>query len=100
MDPRKTAAEIARHRRACTPLPSLGPVAPTSLHEAYQVQSLLHRELADRLGPRTGYKIGCTTPVMQAYLGIPSPCAGGLFAATTYESGAALDPSGFAHVGI
>jgi 2-keto-4-pentenoate hydratase len=100
MDPRRAAAAIAHHRRAIERLPPLGPEAPANLDDAYEVQALLHRELAPRLGPRTGFKIGCTTPVMQAYLGIPSPCAGGLFAATTHASGVALAPSGFVHVGI
>src|ERR671922_67632 len=44
---------------------------------AYRLQDLLHACLsATGWGPLVGYKIGCTTPVMQAYLGIPNPCAG------------------------
>lgn len=101
MDPHDAAAEIARCRRAVARLPPLDRGArPETLAEAYEVQALVHRELAAHLGRRTGWKIGCTTPVMRAYLGIPSPCAAGLFAATTHRSGADLDPSDFVHLGI
>lgn len=54
---------------------------PPDLDVAYQVQDALHRRLADGgLGPLAGHKIGCTTAVMQRFLGIDHPCAGGLFA--------------------
>jgi len=51
--------------------------------EAYAVQELLHACLATRgWGRVVGYKIGCTTPIMQEYLGIHNPCAGGVFDTT------------------
>ena len=50
---------------------------PKSLNEAYKVQFSIHKELEKtKIGLRTGWKIGCTTNVMQNYLGIPTPCAG------------------------
>ena len=54
-----------------------GPLRPGSEAEAYAIQELLHsRYRRAGLGPRVGYKIGCTTVVMQKYLGIDNPCAG------------------------
>lgn len=48
---------------------------------AYEVQARLHERLtADRATSIAGAKIGCTTPVMQAYLGIRNPAAGGILA--------------------
>lgn len=45
---------------------------------AYAMQELVHDALtASGCGARVGYKIGCTTEVMEAMLGIPNPCAGG-----------------------
>ena len=32
-----------------------------------------------------GWKIGCTTPVMQKYLGIPNPCLGKVMAKNLFE---------------
>ncbi|MEM7169797.1 MAG: fumarylacetoacetate hydrolase family protein [Pseudomonadota bacterium] len=47
---------------------------------AYEVQAALHDLLTrQNLGPRIGWKVGCTTETMQTYLGIDHPCAGGLF---------------------
>jgi 2-keto-4-pentenoate hydratase len=95
------AAELARHRAGLIPLRGLPPeLRPGSPEEAYDVQDVVHGDVEALLGRRVGYKIGCTTPVMQAYLGIPSPCSGGLFAATTHGDGAVLDPAAFVRVGI
>lgn len=50
------------------------------------MQEALHGLLGGAgLGSVVGYKIGCTTPVMQAYLGIRNPCAGGVLAATVHD---------------
>lgn len=50
---------------------------PTSQSEAYDIQSRVHdRLVAAGEGRLVGHKIGCTTPVMQEFLGIDSPCAG------------------------
>ncbi|MEL6694565.1 MAG: hypothetical protein AAFQ12_16295, partial [Pseudomonadota bacterium] len=66
------------------PLPDLPEeVRPTSLDDAYAIQRALRRQLSSPLGPVAGWKIGCTTQVMQAYLGINHPCAGTLSIAPT-----------------
>jgi len=55
-------------------------VRPASEQEAYAVQQLAHELLArGGMGARAGWKIGCTTPIMQEYLGISNPCSGAMF---------------------
>ena len=52
---------------------------PADEASAYVLQGDLHERLeAAGVGGFGGYKIGCTTPVMQAYMGIPNPCFGGV----------------------
>jgi 2-keto-4-pentenoate hydratase len=67
---------------------------------AYAIQSQLHAELATSLGEITGHKIGCTTVVMQRFLNIPNPCAGGVFANTVYPSGAVIPHGDFVRPGV
>ncbi len=52
------------------------------------------------LGPVAGHKIGCTTKVMQEFLRIPNPCAGGVFANTIYQTPATIPHASFLHVGV
>jgi 2-keto-4-pentenoate hydratase len=59
---------------------------PTDEAQAYSVQKSLHSQLTRHSwGRLMGHKIGCTTPVMQAYLGIDNPCAGGIFDTTVQQ---------------
>jgi len=67
---------------------------------AYRLQARVHERLARTLGPPVGYKIGCTTPVMQAYLRIPNPCAGAILQRTVHRGHAALAHRGFVRVGV
>ncbi|WEK51749.1 MAG: fumarylacetoacetate hydrolase family protein [Candidatus Kaistia colombiensis] len=74
---------------------------PADEATAYAVQGKVHERLAgSRYGRRIGWKIGCTTPVMQTYLGIPNPCGAGLFEGTKHASGATIRAADFRHVGI
>ncbi len=77
---RDAAAWIARHRLERRPLPALpDPLRPRDEAAAYAVQHALHRNLAAAgRGQRTGWKIGCTNPRMQRYLGIGHPAGGGV----------------------
>ena len=53
---------------------------PANEEEAYLIQDDLHRHLFDKkYGEIIGHKIGCTTKVMQEYLGISNPCVGGVY---------------------
>jgi 2-oxo-3-hexenedioate decarboxylase/2-keto-4-pentenoate hydratase len=68
---------------------------------AYRVQDELHLILTNEgFGNIAGYKIGCTTPVMQAFLGIANPCAGGVFAATVQHEAGHFRFSDFLHGGV
>jgi 2-keto-4-pentenoate hydratase len=73
---------------------------PADEAAAYQVQAALHERLMPTLGRRVGYKIGCTTPVMQQYLGIPSPCSAGVFAGGVHRSGVTLRFDDYRRVGV
>jgi len=96
------AEQIGSARLSLTPLaPPPAGATPRDLAEAYAVRDAVHARLAgSRLGARIGWKIGCTTPVMQDYLGIPHPCAAGLFAGTTQRGDATLPHGGFVRVGV
>ena len=90
----------ARTGGAATPLPP-AELEPESVEEGYAVQALVHDRLEKAgFGPCTGHKIGCTTPVMQAYLKIDHPCAGEVFAGTVHEHMASLPLSRFHRVGV
>ncbi|MFO1350316.1 MAG: fumarylacetoacetate hydrolase family protein [Gammaproteobacteria bacterium] len=78
----QAAAILARARldnELIGPLPDTEGLDET---RAYAIQDRLHERLSAELGPISGHKIGCTTPVMQRYLKIHQPCAGGVFANT------------------
>ncbi len=64
--------------------------------DAYAIQTRLH----EATGPLGGYKIGCTTPVMQDYLGIRQPCAGGIPEAEVHRSGVVLATDQFMRPGV
>lgn len=73
---------------------------PASLNDAYRVQAALRARLAPALGAPAGWKIGCTSPVMQAYLGVPHPCMGTLFAGGLHRGAARLRAADFHRLGL
>jgi 2-keto-4-pentenoate hydratase len=100
-DIRAAADIIAAARRSRTPLaPLAGEAAPRTEAEGYRIQTALHDLLSADFGARVGYKIGCTSAVMQRYLDIPHPCGGGVFASGVFASGTALRASDFVRVGV
>jgi 2-oxo-3-hexenedioate decarboxylase/2-keto-4-pentenoate hydratase len=97
------AAEILRDARlARTPIDPLPTdCRPRDEPDGYAVQEALHALLAGAgLGPVAGHKIGCTTAVMQAYLGIKNPCAGGVHATTVHEGHARVRHRDYVRVGV
>jgi 2-keto-4-pentenoate hydratase len=95
------AETIAAARRNRTPVQPLArKAAPQTEADGYRIQDALHDLLSADFGGMAGYKIGCTSPVMQRYLNIPHPCAGGVFAKGVYESGASLRTKDFVRVGV
>jgi 2-keto-4-pentenoate hydratase len=92
---------IATARRDRTPLqPLAGKAAPRTEADGYRIQDALHDLLAADFGAMVGYKIGCTSAVMQQYLNIPHPCGGGVYANGVHQSGASLNINDFVRVGV
>ena len=66
----------------------------------YTVQQAVHEALAERgWGALAGYKIGCTTAVMQAHLDLTSPCGGGIFESRVHHQTADLAVGDYVRVG-
>jgi 2-keto-4-pentenoate hydratase len=96
------AAEIiASARRNRTPLqPLAADIAPQDEAGGYRIQNAVHGLLAADAGALVGYKIGCTSAVMQQYLDIAHPCGGGVFAKGVHQSGVSLSTKDFVRVGV
>lgn len=74
---------------------------PADEAAAYEVQDAVHRFLsAAGAGPLVGHKIGCTTPVMQQYLGISNPCAGQIFEPTVHVGEGTFQHHGQVRIGV
>jgi 2-keto-4-pentenoate hydratase len=92
-----SAARLAR--RSFERLPE--DCRPPDIAAAYAVQDALHARLAAAgCGAVAGHKIGCTTPVMQQFLGIDHPCAGGVLAPTVQHEHGTFRHADFRHVGV
>ncbi|MDB5517779.1 MAG: hydratase, partial [Tardiphaga sp.] len=95
------ANRIAAARRSRTPLTSLSrEIVPQNEADGYRIQHAVHHLLRSDFGPLVGTKIGCTSAVMQQYLGIPHPCSGGVFEKGVHRSGAVLRHGDFVRVGV
>jgi 2-oxo-3-hexenedioate decarboxylase/2-keto-4-pentenoate hydratase len=92
---------IANARRKRTRLASLpADTIPQDEDEAYRVQRAVHDLLLPQTGAMAGYKIGCTSAVMQEYLDISHPCSGGVFENGIHDSGVSLQASDYVRVGV
>jgi 2-keto-4-pentenoate hydratase len=97
----EAAKAIASARRGLVSLQPLDPaIAPRDEAEGYRIQDAVHAVLAAEAGPLVGYKIGCTSAVMQRYLGIPHPCGGGVFSKGVHASGVSLRHGDCVRVGV
>jgi 2-keto-4-pentenoate hydratase len=97
----EAAKAIAAARRDRVPLQALAAeIAPSDEAGGYRIQDAVHVMLAGDMGPLVGYKIGCTSAVMQRYLGIPHPCGGGVFSRGVHSSGVSLRHCDFVRVGV
>ena len=96
------AERLAAHRTGLTKIGSLPDACrPRDLAEAYQVQARLAARLqVAGYGRPVGYKIGCTTAVMQDYLRVDHPCVGRLYDAGVVSSGADLDLTRYQKVAV
>jgi len=95
------ARSLVRQRLSLEPIDPTEDMRPDSEYEGYALQAEVNRRLSQSgLGLPVGHKIGCTTPVMQAYLGISNPCAGEIFAATTLESHGRVSRAHYRRLGV
>src|SRR5262245_27619168 len=97
------AAELlSRHRLARLTFGGFPDEArPRDEAEAYETQTALHTLLEEAgRGEVVGHKIGCTTPTMQAYLKIPRPAAGGVFATTVQHVDGRVRHADFVRPGV
>jgi 2-oxo-3-hexenedioate decarboxylase/2-keto-4-pentenoate hydratase len=86
-------------RRELGPLPP--ELRPRDEAEAYLVQDEVHRRLtAAGWGDVVGHKLGCTTPVMQAQLGLDHPVSGGIFASTVHHGTAVVRHADYVRPGV
>jgi 2-keto-4-pentenoate hydratase len=98
---RDAARSLARQRLSSLPIALSENLRPSREIEGYALQVEVNRQLSSSpLGLPVGHKIGCTTPVMQAFLGIHSPCAGDIFAATVASNGAQISRAAYRRLGV
>jgi 2-keto-4-pentenoate hydratase len=98
----RAARVLSEHRLSRRRFSALEPaLRPPDENGAYAIQDELHGILSRAgLGPVVGHKIGCTTLVMQEFLHIANPCAGGVFEATVHSSPAALAHANYVRPGV
>jgi 2-keto-4-pentenoate hydratase len=96
------AEAVAAQRRTGARIPPLpGALRHGSVEQAYGVQDRLNARLAGAgFGEHAGYKIGCTTAVMQRMLDIPSPCYGAILAGGVHHTPARLSHASCLRPGI
>jgi 2-keto-4-pentenoate hydratase len=102
MNDQQDAARILAHQRFSSfPVDLPGDLRPCDETEAYALQLEANRQLSKLgLGLPVGHKIGCTTPVMQAFLDIHSPCAGDIFATGVLQSGQRIRRADYRRLGV
>jgi 2-keto-4-pentenoate hydratase len=64
---------------------------PQTIAEGYRIQTAARPMIAEALGGQAGWKVGATSPAMQARLGLFTPAAGALYHDRIYRSGVRLD---------
>ncbi len=100
----QTAAALLRRGRGNPPM-SIGHLptacAPADLVDAMRLQDVLNDLLIrEGHGQVIGTKIGCTTKVMQDFLGMSHPCSGAIFDSTLRYREGKFDFGSFLHVGV
>ncbi|HSW22648.1 MAG TPA: fumarylacetoacetate hydrolase family protein [Burkholderiaceae bacterium] len=76
------------------------PASATTLPAAYDVQRAFVALMLPREGPVAGYKIGLTSPRMQAMCGIDQPISGVVLAQRVRSSGSTLARSAYGRLGL
>ena len=97
----RAAALLARHRRERRAFPGFDDdLRPRDSDEAYAIQALLHTLLAAGGDEHAGWKIGCTTPQMQEYLGIHEPAGGHIRAGSVQVGPGRVERAGLVRPGV
>ncbi|HEY3614212.1 MAG TPA: fumarylacetoacetate hydrolase family protein [Gaiellales bacterium] len=97
----RAAALLARSRRDGRPFAGFDDdLRPRDSAEAYAIQAALHALLSARGDEAVGWKIGCTTPAMQEYLGIREPAAGRIRAASVQDGPGRVVRAGLTRPGV
>ncbi len=99
---RDSLRSLVDNRLRPGPWPGFAPdEQPQDEADAYQQQFELHTGLtAAGLGERVGWKIGCTTPIMQKFMSIDHPCSGGVMAGSVHFDHFEVPYANFNHVGV
>ncbi len=100
---RRAAAQIVKGRvQPASPIGHLPcECQPVDLSDSMAIQDAVHELLtANGYGSVVGTKIGCTTKVMQDYLGMTHPCAGAIFDSAVHHGAGEFDFGSFLHVGV
>ena len=85
---------------ARTPGQRTGEPLNLGIREAYAVQSEIARLREQRGETIIGYKVGCTSRLIQAQLGVSEPIFGRLFAEECHPSGKRLSAACFANLAV
>jgi 2-keto-4-pentenoate hydratase len=97
---RRAAEKLLAQHKAWERFTTLGPPAPATIADAYDIQdkyvALLQREHGDAVG----YKVGLTSATMQTFCRIDHPIAGVVLASRVLESGARVRRSDFGRLGL
>lgn len=98
----EAARRFIAARTSRTPFAGLpSGLQPRSEAAAYDLQDMVRDQLIGAgYGRLVGYKVGCTTPVMQRYLNIDHPCAGNMLSRGLSRSGAQLPLKDYVQPGI
>jgi 2-keto-4-pentenoate hydratase len=100
---KQAAAHIVKGRlQPVSPIGHMAPECqPRDAVDSMAIQDAVHDLLAENgYGKVVGTKIGCTTRVMQEYLGVPHPCAGAIFDKTARYGTGDFEFDIFFHVGV
>src|SRR5689334_2986258 len=98
---RQSAAEIlAGQRLSLSPTTLDADQRPVLEKDAYALQAEVNALLSAELGAVAGHKIGCTTEVMQSFLGIGSPCAGEVFSGTVLRGDGVISRARYRKLGV
>ena len=102
MDNLAEAAAMLRDARVTRkPFPGFPPgLIPEGERGGYAIQDRLGEVLVRDLGPVVGYKVGCTSPALQAFMNIRNPCSGTMFAGTEVAAGGEIQLANYVRPGV